>query len=1595
MSGVTAAGINVEIGLKLDKIDEGLKYAKGKLKAFRDSVRQTRIEAAITGDPFALTNKYIKASKLSIQRYGEAWAHFIKDTNSGTTVLSKKVETSTKRMAKAFGEFRGAVMAAKKASDSWTNYTAMGKYGGTAVPKTGKELMKAIPGLDVGGIGKGGGQFKDLFPSEMAVESFKKNIAAMGTVSKSTQAVIDKMFASIDKGSKVSKSSITRMFNELAKGLNIAKEGGKAAVIAYRDRARHAQREQEAVQAQLQMWKHTIKAQEKVVAVQSQIKRLEASVVMGRRLGINVERELMQLTALRISRSMSLTKEQLKLSRLARLEEAGIRSPAGMREDILKRRAADTRTLRRELKRLRIEKDLGIRVDKNATSIAKKIAQLKEMNIRLTIRETAELKKYNVAQQKQSKSQAFLGADWLKNRMVWFLQLRGAWALYRGWGTATKDLADFHEQLARALRTARPVLMSVAETAKEYADTMRMGVERYGVEWEKTGEVLYQLGSAGLSAEESLAAFNSTLALTVALEGDARETTKAVASIYNVFGKEIKKGASLGEKFDHINNVIAKTWRTHQMELNEYVDALKMSAAMAKIAGISFERLSAIIGVAHNHMIKAGRAGRALQGVLMRISRTPVEFAKAFGLQDIFRPEDPFNFSKIMDALFKRMKEGTMTAYELSNAFERMGLRNAAFFVTMVKNWDQVTEAEKKYYDGAKTLDEITDTRLRNIRDAWKITIAQIRSEITGLIPFLDTWSDILIRTAKGIQQRRGIKAGKESISGVVSGKKEIGSIIPSDIEGIVAYQKFLRQFRSTLKEEETVRHPTYGRLNKKIIDSELAHIDAIYKRYRELTLERIKKQMDEDKAAIAKGGVPTSLKGIPNYLELMSARGKEAGISERPSLVAELVDKQDTLTAHRATLQAQALKPGVGEPTLKGMADAEIKYMKEIEELKEKIRAIDKKERSDLISILKLEADSLSIQKEGLTSKMTEARIEGVSAKDKRESLDNSAKIEEIDKRRAELKYQEAVFGSVGSKQQYEELEIAGKRLEQANKTAEIERKTRDAGITSKATRAEIAKLTKETQERVQLLSQELMMAKLRKENETEILKIEKASIDAKIEGARLTLDLLQRWSQDDAKKQSAATKVEELETERVGIVDRLYKSYNSLWDERARRLKDYQDEINLLKTVEDIEKERMQLGIAFGKKVEDIRREWTRVLQTEDGSEGIFILVQQGEAEVKLARELYIEQLRLFNVKKHNLQIEQTIEKEINKLKNERADIEFKGGDNKIQLLEIDKQILATEMKALQLSNKSTLNSKELDEVQQKIIENLIKMRGLNKELRLEGNLLARTYEKLKNSTGSLREASEKWMDTAISSWGTGLGNVLTDVTGGFQQQRQEIINLESELSGLQEQWEDAMDEKDLERAASIADEMERIRHEVEKLQNPLLQTGQMLRTFFKEMVDNVRKAINEWIALKIAMAVVGLFTTPAAAGAGAGGTIPTGGGGSTMFAAHGGILPSIDHFKSFSRGGMTSRPTLAVLGDNSPSNKEIVIPEENIKADSVSGYSRESGQDIYIANFLTKSDLALAMADTEGRNVVINHVMSDIGKHGAIWKKMSGGR
>jgi hypothetical protein len=97
--------------------------------------------------------------------------------------------------------------------------------------------------------------------------------------------------------------------------------------------------------------------------------------------------------------------------------------------------------------------------------------------------------------------------------------------------------------------------------------------------------------------------------------------------------------------------------------------------------------------------------------------------------------------------------------------------------------------------------------------------------------------------------------------------------------------------------------------------------------------------------------------------------------------------------------------------------------------------------------------------------------------------------------------------------------------------------------------------------------------------------------------------------------------------------------------------------------------------------------------------------------------------------------------------------------------------------------------------------------------------------------------------------------------------------------------------------------------------------------------------------------------------------------------MAGAHGGVFPHIKSFKRFSKGGMTSRPSLALLGDN-PSGKELVIPSENIKKDSASGYVRE-GQNVNVLNIISDEDIYEIMSRTKGQRVIVNTIGADMRK------------
>ena len=175
-----------------------------------------------------------------------------------------------------------------------------------------------------------------------------------------------------------------------------------------------------------------------------------------------------------------------------------------------------------------------------------------------------------------------------------------------------------------------------------------------------------------------------------------------------------------------------------------------------------------------------------------------------------------------------------------------------------------------------------------------------------------------------------------------------------------------------------------------------------------------------------------------------------------------------------------------------------------------------------------------------------------------------------------------------------------------------------------------------------------------------------------------------------------------------------------------------------------------------------------------------------------------------------------------------------------------------------------------------------------------------------------------------------------------------------------------------------------------EIARMEDPLENAKQGLKDFFKTFVEELQRAIIKLLVFTVMKKIAGLATSGGWEESSTGLMVhssDTPG----LAMAHGGVLPHIESFRRFSSGGLTRNPTLALLGDNK-SGRELIIPEENIKSNSVSGYMREKEEStINVINVLTQEDVAMAMANVQGERVILNTIGKDLNKQGPIYRQL----
>lgn len=262
-----------------------------------------------------------------------------------------------------------------------------------------------------------------------------------------------------------------------------------------------------------------------------------------------------------------------------------------------------------------------------------------------------------------------------------------------GLESAFRAVIDESKNFSRTMTVMQSDMLSFTQINEEMQRVIRQASVTFGADIAKTSEIVKQFGSAGLKAEDALRGLNVTMQLVNTTSGQAEETSRAIAGIYQVFGNQIQKTSGSMSEFNVIADTLTSVYQNHQAELDEMVQGLRFAASTGNSAGFSFQQISAYLAVLNDNLIKSGNAGRGLQAVFAQMAAKGPQIADAFNIK--IDPNSPLStqFIDVLKGVNRQMSSGAITAKELDQTFKIFDRQGARSFVTLVQNIEQVEGA--------------------------------------------------------------------------------------------------------------------------------------------------------------------------------------------------------------------------------------------------------------------------------------------------------------------------------------------------------------------------------------------------------------------------------------------------------------------------------------------------------------------------------------------------------------------------------------------------------------------------------------------------------------------------------------------------------------------------------------------------------------------------------------------------------------------------------------------------------------------------------------------------------------------------------------
>ena len=554
-----------------------------------------------------------------------------------------------------------------------------------------------------------------------------------------------------------------------------------------------------------------------------------------------------------------------------------------------------------------------------------------------------------------------------------FVGLFAAQKLFQIMSDGIKTIKDFEQQMAKVKAITGATnddFKKLTNNAKELGKTTIFTAT-------EVGKLQEEFAKLGFSTDEILNATEATLNLATATSSDLAQAATIAGATIRGFGLDASEAG-------RVTDVMAKAFTGSALNLDKFGLAMAKVAPVARVAGISLEKTTSLLGKLTDSGFDASTAGTALRNIFIKLEQN----------------------GQTLEQSFEQIRNATNPVTE---AVELFDVRSASLALTLADN-------ETATNDFTNAL-ENAEGSAKDMADVVSNTLQGDLSELSS------AWDGLILQFSSSDGVFRGVTQG---LTNLLSGISEM-------IEDFdVSKELDLKFVTLSLSEQDRIEgaFKLFKNLRKEVQEAsgDTRKLFDLNKKFRQKIKEQKNPTEEEGKA------IQGILKLIIRELKVSQAADKEKAKTKKASL--KLLERERQLT-----IELSENISTKDDKSLEGILQRNKLQLTKLQRQKEeKIISIDlfNQEKKRLQEINKLVRIELSNRKKNLTAQQKQARLdekikdqkqkEADEKKDAEEKLANDLlKAEEKLIKKSEKLRNEADLLAIKNKQ---DLEIAKLRI-------------------------------------------------------------------------------------------------------------------------------------------------------------------------------------------------------------------------------------------------------------------------------------------------------------------------------------------------------------------------------------------------------------------------------------------------------------------------------------------------------------------------------------------------------------------------------------